>query len=186
MPVSVAATYKGPQGKISQYDTSVIIMEYRDFLQHLIKHIHPFIPPEARVALSEVNLFEYASFVVWNLPPPRSQNYIDTNSDVIQERLIRFASDLMYVIGFPEISIRLPVFLSLQQVSWPARTLTNNCKTNTFSFFLGLILSVVVIVLLLLAVILIYSLLTISVETKAFDMGILRRWLDCNFVPDIV
>ena len=42
------------------------------------------------------------------------------------------------------------------------------------SMFLGIILNMIIFILLLLSIVLLYSLLLVSVETKTFEMGILR------------
>ena len=42
------------------------------------------------------------------------------------------------------------------------------------SMFLGIVMNLIVFILLLLSIILLYSLLLVSVETKIFEMGIVR------------
>ena len=42
------------------------------------------------------------------------------------------------------------------------------------SMFLGIILNMIIFILLLLSIVLLYSLLLVSVETKTFELGILR------------
>jgi len=47
-------------------------------------------------------------------------------------------------------------------------------ETRFFSLFLGLILNVVIVILLGLSVLLIYSLLMVNVETRTFELGVMR------------
>ena len=66
-----------------------------------------------------------------------------------------------YRIGFNVISARLIVLGELS-------------NSAIISLFLGLILNIIIFILLFLSIILIYSLLMINVETKTFEMGVMR------------
>jgi hypothetical protein len=63
--------------------------------------------------------------------------------------------------GFTDVSVSTPVLARLRSLSF-------------FSLFLGLIMSIIVVVLSFLSITLVYSLLMINVETRTFEMGVLR------------
>jgi hypothetical protein len=117
--------------------------------------------PEARSAIGKVDINEYAQEIHINFPPPRLDQYLTSDYDNIQESVVRFADAILYRIGFSQVFVELPVLRQLR-------------NTRTFSLFLGLILNIVIFILLFLSVVLIYSLLMISVETRTFELGILR------------
>lgn len=127
----------------------------------LIQANKQYVTPELKAALSKISLYDYAQEVAVNLPPPRLDAYMDTNYDRIQWSVVRFADDVLYRIGFSQVYVSMPVLQHLQ-------------KTKIISLFLGLILNVIIFILLFLSVVLIYSLLMISVETRTFELGILR------------
>lgn len=160
LPVTVGHIFEPLMGKFSMYVTKGIYMEYDHFLPYLVQHLHPRLPRGGKKELENTKLEEYAQQIVWNLPS-RVPKYIETDVTKINKQVVRFASDILYRIGQEGISMSLPVLDSLQQTAY-------------FSLFLGLILNVVVFILLLLSILLIYSLLTINVDSKAFEMGVLR------------
>ncbi len=96
-----------------------------------------------------------------NLPPPRIDAYMNSNYDVIQQNVIHFAGGVLYRLGFNSLGTELPILTQLRQ-------------TRFFSLFLGLILNLIIGILLFLSVLLIYSLLMINVETRTFELGVLR------------
>lgn len=67
----------------------------------------------------------------------------------------------MYRTGFTDINVEVPVLRRLGSL-------------NFFSLFLGLIMSIIVVVLAFLSITLVYSLLMINVETRTFEMGVMR------------
>eukprot|EP01114_Cavostelium_apophysatum_P013966 TRINITY_DN3496_c0_g1_i1.p1 TRINITY_DN3496_c0_g1~~TRINITY_DN3496_c0_g1_i1.p1 ORF type:complete len:1078 (-),score=280.91 TRINITY_DN3496_c0_g1_i1:34-3267(-) len=161
VPVTVNKTIDGPQGKFAMDDSHSIIVEYSTLLEHVTRHLHPLLPLAAQQTLAEKDLYQYAESILWNLPPPRVEAYLDTDTDAIQKELVAFASQLSFDVGFGQVTPYLLVLSSLQQ-------------TNYFSMFLGMILNVVIFILMLLSVMLIYSLLTVSVDKRSFEMGVLR------------
>jgi ABC-type antimicrobial peptide transport system permease subunit len=67
----------------------------------------------------------------------------------------------LYRVGFTDIDTDTPVINRLRSL-------------NFFSLFLGLIMSIIVTVLAFLCITLVYSLLMINVETRTFEMGVMR------------
>lgn len=104
---------------------------------------------------------QVVSQVLWNMPPKRVENYMSSNYDTIQATVTSFASDALYFGGFTEITAELPILTSMRTLQF-------------FSIYLGLILSIILTILFMLATMLIYSLLIISIETRAFQLGVHR------------
>lgn len=69
-----------------------------------------------------------------NLPPQqRLSTYIDSNYDNIQEKLVSFASDISYMIGFDTFDISLPLIRYLAGFNILNLFLGN--KSNYYFFF---------------------------------------------------
>jgi len=169
LPITIDSLMSNPLGKYGVEVQDGILMEYSLFLSLLIENLDPLIPIETKDFLSSSNLYEYGQEIIWNVPPDqRLAKYIDYDYANIIHNLVSFGTDIMYIIGFPTIQPNLPIGQSLR-------------VTRFVSLFLGLALNTVIFILLLLAVLLIYSLLTISVEEKAFETGVLRSLGISNF-----
>jgi ABC-type antimicrobial peptide transport system permease subunit len=84
-----------------------------------------------------------------------------SNYDDIQKNVVDFGSQALYVLGFDQVDVDMPVLNSVS-------------TTRFFGLFLGLILNIIIFILLLLSILLIYSLLMINVETRTFELGVLR------------
>lgn len=96
------------------------------------------------------------------LPPDlRSSYYLTSDYDSIQRSVTRFFSALDYALGFNVVRPFLPVLTYLEVFS-------------LVGVFLQLGFTLIVFVLLYLCVILLYSLLVAQVETRTFEMGVMR------------
>jgi ABC-type antimicrobial peptide transport system permease subunit len=138
-----------------------MIIEYGPFMRYLLKNINPRVPTVIKSQVEIIDLFEFAQSVQINLPPPRIEAYMNSNYDIIQQNVIHFAGGVLYRLGFNSLGTDLPILTQLRQ-------------TRFFSLFLGLILNLIIGILLFLSVLLIYSLLMINVETRTFELGVLR------------
>ena len=87
--------------------------------------------------------------------------YINSNYDDIQDKITKIASDIAEELGVFPFIMTLPVLKELAPLKYA-------------SMFLGIILNMIIFILLLLSIVLLYSLLLVSVETKTFELGILR------------
>lgn len=104
--------------------------------------------------------YEYCPEININLKQ-RTDYYINSNYDDIQNKLTRVASSIAEELGVFPFVMTMPVLKELAPLKYA-------------SMFLGIILNMIIFILLLLSVVLLYSLLLVSVETKTFEMGILR------------
>src|SRR3569833_890050 len=84
-----------------------------------------------------------------------------SNYDDIQKAVVEFGSTALYCVGYSELSSSMPVVDYLRD-------------TRFFGLFLGLIFNIITFILLFLSVLLIYSLLMINIETRNFELGVLR------------
>lgn len=107
------------------------------------------------------SIFEYSTEINVNLPPPRISFYIDTDFDHIQANCVQWSSRVIYYSNFGQVDSKMGILSDLYDLRF-------------FSLYLGLILSVILTILFLLSILLIYSLLMISVETRTFELGVHR------------
>ena len=160
LPLRVAGIYDNAMGRIPSSLKIEVIMDYDSLGELLGASVDPA-DVRIRAFFTQTNLSQYAEKVVVNYPPPRSDPYMDSDMDAVRERVAHFASDIVYKLGFHNVKATLPVMEALYVYSF-------------ISMFLGLIIDVSIVVLLFLCVILIYSLLVINVESRTFELGVLR------------
>ncbi|EGG20920.1 DUF214 family protein [Cavenderia fasciculata] len=161
LTMKVADTFSSGGGKFGKDESTAIIIEYDQFLPFIYTQLNPLYPQSSFSYINSSNLYDYADNIVVNLPPSRLEPYINSNQDTILQNLIKFSSKILYKLGFNEISSQLPVMKELS-------------KNRYVALFLGLILNVIIFILLFLSILLIYSLLMIDVETRTFEMGVMR------------
>lgn len=145
-------------------ETFVVLVGMDSLLPHLSTHLNPtLLPRSAELArnFTKVDLNHFVSSVAVNLPAPRIEAYLTSSYQVVHDRLITFSNRVIFKLGIAQVGVDMPVLRGL-------------AGTEMVSLFLGLILNVIIFILLFLSIVLIYSLLMISVETRTFEMGILR------------
>ncbi|KAJ3169466.1 hypothetical protein HDU88_000655 [Geranomyces variabilis] len=168
IPLVVKAIYqedgsnKWPQWTATDYN---VVLEYSTILEVAAPYYHPTYPQAFRNALVAAgrNLAQYgeANQLIFVCGIPRTACYSDSNYGNIAIRLLAWGSKIRFRLGFDEVDVGLDVLGTLKNVS-------------TFSQFLSLITSIVVALFVGLSCFLIYNLLMVSVETKTFELGILR------------
>ncbi|KAI8918246.1 hypothetical protein DFJ77DRAFT_287530 [Powellomyces hirtus] len=168
VPLRVAAIYdedgsnKFPQWTRSQYNA---ILEYGTILEAIAPFFHPSYPLTFRQLLTTAsqNRAQYgeANQIVFACDKPRFKCYLDSNFANVATKLLTWGSIIRFRLGFDIVNVGLDALGSLRSVS-------------TFSQFLSLITSIVVALFVGLSCFLIYNLLMVSVETKTFELGILR------------
>eukprot|EP00667_Euglena_gracilis_P001379 EG_transcript_1379 len=148
-------------GKLPNDAESWAFVEYATAFTELARHLSPTVPDAFRQNVSQLDPYSYATQVALNVPPDRFEFYNSNNYDIIQRRVLTFAGQVMYQMGFLRFSSKLSLLNFMQE-------------TRFFSMFLGLIISIVGTILTLLSITLIYSLLMINVESRTFELGVLR------------
>jgi len=104
----------------------------------------------------------YRGDLVVNLPAPRHDTYLMADYEALQKIVVDYFSSVLVLIGFP---------------AWEAPSLQILRRMQVAQFiqlFLGLTLNLFILILVVLSIVLIYSLLLVSVETRQLEMGILR------------
>jgi ABC-type antimicrobial peptide transport system permease subunit len=157
-------------GKVSK-DTyeEVIIMEYEFFYKNLVRYM----PNAGKKLLEEEDFMEYmeqksnqkayqlSDFIMMTLPYPRMDYYKSSNFFDTQRMVTGYANNIIDSLGF------FPVKMNMEVLK----------RMETFGqavMFLGLIFNIIILLFAILSILLIYSLLSISVETKTFEFGVMR------------
>jgi len=164
VPFKIVEIYSDPHGKYSVSQTSVVMIDYDSFIPYLVKHMDINIyTPDVKSLVASLDLRHYASMVIINFPSPRVNAYLQSNYDILQKNVIQFSNTLFYKLGFTQVITDLPVLFGLSTLQF-----------KIIALFLGLILNIIIFILLFLSILLIYSLLMINVETRTFELGVMR------------
>lgn len=160
LPLTVAGVYSDGGGRVSSDLSTGIVFEYDTLGELLARALAPD-DTAGRAFLARANMSEYARTVVVNMPPPRTAVYLHSDMDTVRKLVMEFACEVTYRVGYPDLDVYPVVMSTLDPFAY-------------VSIFLGLIINMSVFVLMLLCVVLIYSLLMINVESRTFEMGVLR------------
>ncbi len=104
---------------------------------------------------------QFVQLLVMTLPSPRHDYYQSSNYDEIQFDVLSYSNAIIKDLGLYPITTKLELLKEMQGYSYQV-------------MFIGLAFDVIVILFVIVAILLIYSLLLISVETKTFEIGIMR------------
>lgn len=157
----VAAVFSLAGGKLPVTSSNVVVAEIASLTAMLAENVNPDAPASLRAEFGALPLAQYASEFVANVLPSRNDVYGSSDLDVVRRALVVWASQMLYPLDYSQFATELPIADRL-------------AFTAAFEMFIGLVLNVVVMILVGLSVLLIYSLLLVNVETKAFDLGVLR------------
>eukprot|EP01065_Artemidia_motanka_P038051 TRINITY_DN4692_c0_g3_i1.p1 TRINITY_DN4692_c0_g3~~TRINITY_DN4692_c0_g3_i1.p1 ORF type:complete len:1141 (+),score=302.14 TRINITY_DN4692_c0_g3_i1:115-3423(+) len=161
-PVKVHDTISDTHGKMENGANRFVFMEFEPFLAHAARFMHPNTPAEAKSAIGSQDLQLFVTEVSMSLEPSQRRASYDSNDyAVVQLAVVEWAAPLLYHVGFNQIEPSADVLKFMQE-------------SRFFSLFLGLLISLVILVLTALSILLIYSLLMINVETRTFELGVLR------------
>jgi ABC-type antimicrobial peptide transport system permease subunit len=140
-------------------------MEYGQFLallsNYLPSSIQGYSGFKTYLAANPKLLAEYADTFVLTLPAPRTRYYESVNYDDTQRIVTKYANDVTDALGYYPVTISLDVLKDMQGYA-------------SAVLFMGLIFDIIILLFVIIAILLIYSLLMISVETKTFEMGVIR------------
>eukprot|EP01083_Nonionella_stella_P097731 274723_1 len=146
----------------SNVNTFTFIMSNQYFMEYL----HEF----SNLKLSSNPIFDglwsssilrdLSTHVFFNIPS-RIKYYLSLNYDKIQEQFSIHSSNIMYYLGFTQIDISSPIEEEFFKLRYGA-------------LFFQLILDIILLTLVILSIMLLYSLLVVSVDTRTFQLGILR------------
>jgi len=108
-----------------------------------------------------VSLDEFADTLLVSLPEPRVQFYESANYEEVMRRVMVYINRLVDDLGYYPVEARVEVLNSLEQYSYAV-------------LFMGLIFDIILLLFVIISILLVYSLLMISVETKTFEIGVMR------------
>lgn len=151
----------GPDDNRFPAEVTFVILDYSNFFktiansrEHAGSHIYD---QEASLTLDSG-----VSQVIFNMPTTlRASVYRSSNYNSIRYNFALWAQKIILPIGLTQISTLTPVLTFLY-------------KLRMFNMFIGLIMSLVIISLGFLCTVLIYSLLSVGVETRTYTIGIQR------------
>jgi hypothetical protein len=168
LPCRVAHVGDQTYGKFSSDVLGdMILMEYKHFLPNLADHLPPGFSLESNqdfkdfLKSDQKMLYELTDFMMFTLPSPRVSYYENSDFFQIQKAVTSHANDIIEDLGFFPIAMKMGLLNQMEFYS-------------TAILFLGLIFDIIVLLFVVLSVLLIYSLLLISVESKTFEFGVMR------------
>lgn len=148
--------------KISDSVRSYIFLNYHHALATVASGMSPALPADKRAAFAAVNPDHCATQVLFNFPTGRrNEIYVNTDYDVTQSKATTFAAVIAAPLGFNQIDVDMPILASL-------------FDTRFFSLFMGLLISLIITTLSFLSIVLQYSLLSVNLSTRTFELGVMR------------
>ncbi|KAG5468246.1 hypothetical protein LSCM1_02224 [Leishmania martiniquensis] len=161
MPFKVIAITGINQHKFPGADTFAVVY-FHTFLRDVSKGLAPNTSTAAVEGVAHTNPSDCASAVYFTMKPAtRLKAYSSTDFNKIRRNVLPWVSDLLAPIGFTQVNRSTPQLNGLR-------------TTRLFSVFLGLVMSIVLVALSFLSIVLIYSILTVGLETKTYELGIQR------------
>ena len=145
-----------PKSKRSPY---IIVTEYPLLFKSWSNGLHPTFPQEAKDKLRNIaNVYDEVPDVVFSCDVPRYLCYINNEYSAEVKKLLAWASDIVFRLGYTQVEGTTPVLEELDVIS-------------NFSRYLTLLSSLIIALLTLLSIFLIYNLMMGNVETRTFEMG---------------
>ncbi|ORZ38964.1 hypothetical protein BCR44DRAFT_35318, partial [Catenaria anguillulae PL171] len=163
IPVRIHAIVPNSLGKLNQGRQSLIFMEYDSIIDLAADHLHPWFREDftQQMKLLANAVYHSVPQVLFTRQIPRFQSYAGGDFNQVASAFLEWGSNIRYRVGFSTTWVGLPV-------------LANLASTEQLSAFVGLIMSLIIVILGGLSAFLIYCLLMVSVETKTFELAVLR------------
>jgi ABC-type antimicrobial peptide transport system permease subunit len=162
VPMRVSGIADQPGGKFADAQTSYMLADYDTALQHFADYLNPAIAPLQREWFGASDPRDMATQVIFNFPPAR-RRFMYTHADAqdVLADATSFASPIIAALGFNQLDIYMGI--------------VNYIRANRFfSLFMGLILSLIIFGLGFLCIVLIHALLSVGVQTRTFELGVMR------------
>lgn len=160
VPLRIQSVFEEPLGKFDQEVSNAMVIEYRSFFKMVSDSI---IPGAAGLGadFAAADAMALAQSISFNFPPPRLEAYMTHDYGRLKKKVLSFVGRLSALLGYDKVDVSLTLLRELEQL-------------RVVSMFLSLIINVIVTALSGLLILLIYSLLIVSVETRTFDLGVQR------------
>ena len=165
IPGRIAAFIDETYGKMPKTNVeNQIIMEFTNYLRFFAEYL-----PAELDGIQEYKDFlrlpdtstSFAQILMMTLPSPRYDHYQNSNFDAIQANVLSYSNQIVDALGFYPVVTYLDLLDQMQTYSMAV-------------LFVGLIFGILLILFVIVSILLIYSLLLISVETKTFEIGVMR------------
>lgn len=105
--------------------------------------------------------YQYSAMIIANMPSPRYESYENSDFQKIHSAVTGHLYPITNHLGLYDLNTNLSLLRSMQNYSFGV-------------LFIGLIFDILLLIFIVVACLLIYSLLLISVETKTFEIGVMR------------
>ena len=148
-------------GKFSSSDNDVVMIELADWWPLFLSSLPSTFDPSMAADVVSRPLEWATNEVIFNCPPERFSYYSSSSFSTNAVKVVAWASDILFLIGFNQVSVDVSVLETLYGVRFA-------------SSFLGLVLNMIILLLVGISILLIYSLFVVSVESRTFELGIFR------------
>lgn len=115
MPFTVTGVFSEPMGKFDNDETNAAIFDYDDFFRRLPGQIRPEMPLVIRDAQAARH-YDYVSSLTFNLPPPRLERYMKNDYSKIQQEVLLFVSRLVSRLGYEDVQPRIKLLSELRKL----------------------------------------------------------------------
>ncbi|RNF22587.1 permease, family protein [Trypanosoma conorhini] len=160
MPFRVVAIIPPDRSKLDVEDFAVI--DYDSLVATVAEGLHDEVNREEVERFARRDPRLAASSIYFNLDPKvRMHTYKTTDYSLIRRHISTWVTSIAEPIGYNQISVNTPIVKFLYSVRF-------------FSLFVGLLVSIILVSLAFLSVMLIYSLLNLTVESRVYELGIKR------------
>jgi hypothetical protein len=161
--LKIFATFSDSGGKFPEEVSNAVVMSIATYHRALSLDLDPkFSHTGLSTLVVQSDLLNFAPEVIFNLPPAnRLKTYLQSSWPDVQAALILFSSLVSEGVGIGTLDSTLPLLRSM-------------LGFNLVSMFFSLVISIITAVLIILLALLIYSLLLISVESRNFDVAVMR------------
>ncbi|KAL7696318.1 FtsX-like permease family [Lotmaria passim] len=140
----------------------LVVFTPASFTALVVDAMAPSVPVAARGKARLVKPAEYATRIVFQMPAgTREAAYMQTSFVQIRARVQDWGTPITEKLGANQVTMETPLLSFLYTMQF-------------FTSFVGLIISIIVLALALVSIILIYTLLSIGIETKTYELGIHR------------
>ncbi|PRP86887.1 hypothetical protein PROFUN_03635 [Planoprotostelium fungivorum] len=161
---TLISTFDTPMGKFADDMSRTVVMDINTFVEHTYNQVDTRTLPIIVDRYKAEDLLQLTSDVLFNIPPDsRMKYYINSDYDQVQKAVAGFGANLAYKIGFNVVDMSTPILPKLFAFRFLA-------------IFLGLIFNVIITVLLFICIILIYSLLSTTLEARSFETAVHRMF----------
>ena len=160
LALQVDTVFEEGLGKFDHELTDIMVIEYPHFFGMVSDAM---VPGAERLSadFARTDSYALAQTINFNFPPPRVGAYMSHDYGQVRANVLKFVGRLSAILGYDKVQVSMTLLRELQEL-------------RVVSMFLSLVINLIVTALSALLVLLIYSLLIVSVETRAFDLGVSR------------